>query len=154
MLVKIADKCGAEYVTTKRKEWSATPAQKKEVTKNAKELYLTIIFILNESKSNFSKNRDDCSNSYQACNQNLYPKTLEVAHEVLKKFKYDPIVYNQQSTSMSSKTMASSSDLYDAHQTLIQNEGSNNIEEANSTSDEEEEEDSLYAQSLKDTERD
>ena len=166
MIVKIADKCGAKYVTTARKEWSAQqlhdskftsliPTQKKEVTKDAKEWYLTIIFILNASKRNFSKYRDDCGNSYLTYTQNLYPNTLEAAREALDKFKYDPTVYNQQSTSTSaSSSRASSSDTYFTHHTFIQNEGPNSIEKATSTSDEEEDDDTSYVQSSKEIERD
>ena len=59
MLVKIAEKCGADYATPQRKEWSSqslhkvkctsmTRAEKKEVlTKDSKEQYLATIFILN-----------------------------------------------------------------------------------------------------------
>ena len=74
---------------------SLTLAQKEEVTKDAKERYLLIIFILNANNIKFSKYKGDCSNSYQAYSQNLYSNILEAAHKALDKFKYDQTVYNQ-----------------------------------------------------------
>ena len=77
-----------------------------------------------------------------------------ISYESLEKFKYDPTVYNQQSTSTSLTARATSSDIYGTHHTFIQNEGSNSNEEATNTSDEEEEEDLSYDQLSKETERD
>ena len=70
-----------------------TLLQKKAVTKDGKDQYLVIIFILNANKDKSAKYRDDCSNMFQAYSQNLYLKTLEAAHKALEKFKYDPTAY-------------------------------------------------------------
>ena len=119
---------------------------KERSNKGCKKYYLAVIFILNASKTKFSKYRDNCSNSYQAYNQNLYSKTLEAAHEALEKFKYDTTVYDQQSTSRSSSTRATSLGIYDTYHIFIQNEGPDTTtEESTSTSDEEEEEEPVHA---------
>ena len=79
-------KTGKPYTTLgkTRKERSETDARKR---------YLAIIFILNANKNKFTKYRVDCSNNFQAYNQNLCPKTLEAVHEALGKFKYDVLAY-------------------------------------------------------------
>ena len=66
MLVKMAEKCGTDYSTTVKKKWSSqqlhkvkfaslNAAQKKEVTKDLKEGYLVIIFILSANKNKIFK---------------------------------------------------------------------------------------------------
>ena len=66
MLVKIAEKCGTDYVTIARKKWSAqklhnaklasiNKAKKKEIATDAKERYLAIIFILHTNKNRIAK---------------------------------------------------------------------------------------------------
>ena len=77
MVVKIAEKCGSEFATTIQTEHYArelhnktcTDLAKREKTKAdtyVRDKYLAIIFILNINKNQFSKYKDDCSNSFQA----------------------------------------------------------------------------------------
>ena len=116
-----------------------TKPQKEAATKDAKEQYLAIVFILNTNKNKFANYRDDCSNRFQAYYQNIYLKTLEAAYEALEKFGYDPGAYNQQSTSTSSSSRVSNSDMNDIHQTSIQDGGHRTNEETISIIHEEEE---------------
>ena len=68
MVVKIVEKCGAEFTTTIWKEWPAqeiygkpyatlTKGQKDQSDTNARERYLAVNFILNANKNKFSKYR-------------------------------------------------------------------------------------------------